>query len=183
MTATQIRTYQGPAPTSAAVAAQAGGGTFAAGAQFWKLTALGWWGESAPSNEATESVALNGSANLTWTLPTGATGVKVYRGTTTNAENALVATLGPVSAWTDTGGAGSAATPPASGAWTGVTKTGALPAKSNVPGGTNPGRGNMLMQGLMSWCAGVGSAAGGTGPLATIGRKEAAAAGWNVQDV
>lgn len=39
--------------------------------------------------------------------------MKVYRGTVTNAENVLVATLGAVVSFTDTGAAGTPATPPA----------------------------------------------------------------------
>lgn len=44
----------------------------------------------------------------------GATGYKVYRGTTAGGQNVLVATLGKVTTYTDTGTAGTASTVPAS---------------------------------------------------------------------
>jgi len=102
-------------PGTLAAAPVAGGGTFAAASYFWKVTGLNANGtESAASAEATASVALNGHANLTWAaLPAGTTGVNVYRGTVTGQENVLVATLGAVVAYTDTGIAGTAAVPPA----------------------------------------------------------------------
>lgn len=106
-------TSQVSPPTGLAVAPVVGGGTFAAGTYFWVVTAQTALGETTVSNEATTAVALNGSANLTWTLPVGpVTHIKVYRGTVAGAENALIATLGAVTAFTDTGAAGSAATPP-----------------------------------------------------------------------
>ena len=102
------------APSGLGAAANVGGGTFAAATYFWKVTGLTASGETTGSNEATVAVALNGTASLTWSaLPAGTTGVKVYRGTVTNTENVLVATLGAVVSYTDTGTAGTAATPPA----------------------------------------------------------------------
>lgn len=101
------------APTGLAVAAVVGGGTFAAGTYFWVITYQSDLGETVASNEVTVAIALNGSANLTWNAPPpGVRHVKVYRGTVAGAENALIATLGVVAAFTDTGTAGSAATPP-----------------------------------------------------------------------
>lgn len=101
------------APSGLAVVAVVGGGTFAAGTYFWVVTATGDLGETVASNEVSVAIALNGSANLTWNAPpTGAKNIKVYRGTVAGAENALIATLGLVTAFTDTGTAGSAATPP-----------------------------------------------------------------------
>lgn len=101
-------------PSGLGAAANVGGGTFAAATYFWKITGLNAAGETTGSAEATVAVALNGTATLTWSaLPAGTTGVKVYRGTVTNAENVLVATLGAVVTYTDTGTAGTAATVPA----------------------------------------------------------------------
>ena len=118
------------APSGLGAAANVGGGTFAAATYFWKITGLSTAGETAASNEATVAVALNGTATLTWSaLPAGTTGVKVYRGTVTNTENVLVATLGAVTAYTDTGTAGPAGSPPAvSSAYTATDSvvTGAL---------------------------------------------------------
>ena len=101
-------------PSTLAAAANTGGGTFAAATYFWKVTGLNAAGETVGSAEATVAVTAGGSASLTWAaLPAGTTGVKVYRGTATGAENVLVATLGAVTAYTDTGGAGVAGSPPA----------------------------------------------------------------------
>ena len=111
---THVLQYQLAAPSTLAASPNVGGGSFAAAAYFWKVTGTDAAGETTGSNEATCSVALNGTASLTWSaLPAQTTGVKVYRGTVTNTENVLVATLGAVVAYTDTGTAGVAATPPA----------------------------------------------------------------------
>ena len=113
-TATFVIEYRLAAPSGLAASPNVGGGTFAAHAYFWVITGTDASGETTGSAEATCSVALNGTASLTWSaLPAGTTGVKVYRGTVTNTENVLVATLGAVVAYTDTGTAGVAATPPA----------------------------------------------------------------------
>ena len=91
-----------------------GGGTFAAATYFWKITGTNVNGETTASNEATVAIALNGTASLTWAaLPAGTTGVRVYRGTVTNTENVLVAILGAVVAYTDTGTSLGAGAPPA----------------------------------------------------------------------
>lgn len=109
-------------PSGLGAAANVGGGTFAAATYFWKITGTNAGGETTGSNEATVAVALNGTATLTWSaLPAGTTGVKVYRGTVTNTENVLVATLGAVVTYTDTGTAGSGATPPVTSPATVVT--------------------------------------------------------------
>lgn len=110
-------------PSGLSVTASTTGGTLTAGPYFWVVTAITAAGETPVSNEVTAT--LTGSTSsvvLKWTLPTGATGVKVYRGTATGAENTLVATLGAVSTYTDTGAAGSAATPPVSDS-TGASET------------------------------------------------------------
>lgn len=101
-------------PSGLAAAAVATGGTFAAGAKYWKITGLSAGGQESPASaEVTATLVLNGSATLTWSaLPAGTTGVNVYRGTAPGAENALVATLGAGVTYTDTGSAGTAATPP-----------------------------------------------------------------------
>ena len=131
-------------PSGLGASANVGGGTFAAATYFWKITGTNAAGETTASNEASVAVALNGTATLTWSaLPAGTTGVKVYRGTVTNTENVLVATLGAVVTYTDTGTAGSGATPPAAGtAFTGTDSivTGSLrdsagPAVTADPGG------------------------------------------------
>lgn len=91
----------------------AAGGTFAAGAYFWKVTTLIAGGiESVGSNEVTATLSLNQQQPINWSAVTGATGYRVYRGVAAGAENVLVATLGTVVTYTDTGIAGTAATTP-----------------------------------------------------------------------
>jgi len=105
------------------------GGTFAAGAYFWKLTALNAKGETLASNEVTVTLAVNGTQVLNWAAVTGATGYRVYRGTVAGSENALVTTLGAVTTYTDTGTAGTTASPP-------TTNTATTGVRWNGPTGT-----------------------------------------------
>lgn len=151
-----------PALSGLAAAAVGSGGTFAAATYFWKVTGTNAAGETTGSNEATVAIVLNGSCNLTWNaLPAGTAGVKVYRGTSSNGENALITTLGAVTSYTDTGSAGSAATPPAAGtAFTGTDSvvTGSLrdsagPAVTADPGGFTtaaPVAGTGAMTGILA---------------------------------
>lgn len=113
--AIQVTSTRLDPPSGLAAAPVVGGGTFAAGTYYWVITFEDDKGETTKSNEATATIALNGSADLTWDAPPQeVTHVKVYRGTATGAEDHLIATLGVVAAYTDTGTAGSAATPPTS---------------------------------------------------------------------
>jgi hypothetical protein len=80
------------------------GGTLPAGATYWKVTATAAGGEGIGSNEVTATLTgATSSQPLTWTTVTGATGYNVYRGTAAGAETILVAKLGVVTAYTDTG--------------------------------------------------------------------------------
>jgi len=88
------------------------GGTFAAATYFWVVTAINESGESLVSNEITSAIAINGTAPMSWPAIAQATGYKVRRGTATGVENKLVATLGAVTSYTDTGTAGTADTLP-----------------------------------------------------------------------
>ena len=134
MAATNVRLLPGatPSPTGAAAAAVGTGGTFAAATYFWKVTFVTDWGETEASNEATVAVVLNGSATISWTLPTNAPPIRqvnAYRGTSTGNENALVASALPTggldyvtaTSLTDTGAAGVAQTPPATTTFVPVT--------------------------------------------------------------
>lgn len=122
------------APSGLTLGTAAAGGTFAAGTYFWKVTATSATGETIGSNEVTATLALNATQPLTWALPVGATGIKVYRGTAANSQDVLVATLGAVTSYTDTGAAGTAGSVPgASTTLPGYTK---LTAHDNA--GLNP---------------------------------------------
>lgn len=90
------------------------GGTLAAGTYYWVVTAVNANGETPPSNEVTATVTgTTSSVALSWAAQTGATSYNIYRGTAAGAESALVGTATGTS-YTDTGSAGSAATPPSS---------------------------------------------------------------------
>lgn len=89
------------------------GGTLAAGQTYWKITAINAQGETVGSNEVT--ALLTGATStqvLSWATVPSATGFRVYRGTAPGAENKLVATLGVVTTYTDTGAAGTTASVP-----------------------------------------------------------------------
>lgn len=142
------------APAGLAVAAVGSGGTFAAATYFWKITYRTRFGETAGSNEATVAIALNGSANLTWTAPPfGTIAVRIYRGTVTNTENILVAEVaGTATAFTDTN-LGSAGTPPAVGTFASITTTAAgMTAKSSTGlAGLNGGQLNQALRAINYW--------------------------------
>lgn len=101
-----------PVPELTLGATAGTGGTFTAGATFWKITAINASGESMPSNEVTATLTATSTQVLNWGAVTGATGYKVYRGTAAGQENVLVTTLGTVTTYTDTGTAGTASTLP-----------------------------------------------------------------------
>jgi len=101
------------APTGLAVTGSTTGGTLTAGSYYWVITAVNT-NESANSNEVSATLTgTTASASLTWTAVTGATGYKIYRGTTGGGENILVTTItsGSTVTYTDIG-SGTSATPP-----------------------------------------------------------------------
>jgi hypothetical protein len=79
------------------------GGFFAAGAYFWKVTALNKNGETVGSNEVTATLTIGQQQVLNWGAVTGATAYTVFRGTSAGAENTAVAYLGAVTTFTDRG--------------------------------------------------------------------------------
>jgi hypothetical protein len=84
------------------------------------LTALVPNGETLPSTEVSAlTTGSTSSVSLTWPTPSGggATGFRLYRGIAPGAENVLVAAIvnGAIRAFTDTGAATVAATPPTTG--------------------------------------------------------------------
>lgn len=101
------------APTLTLGTTSTTGGTLAAGATYWKVTAKASGGETLGSNEVTATLTGSTSSQpLSWTAPNGATSYNIYRGTAPGAENVLVATVTGTS-YTDTGTSVSAATVPA----------------------------------------------------------------------
>lgn len=101
-------------PSTLTQTPSASGGSFAAGTYFWVITATTAAGESTKSNEISTTFTGSASSNaLAWTQVLGATGYKVYRGTTAGGEGALITTIGSGATitYTDTGTAGSAGTP------------------------------------------------------------------------
>lgn len=102
---------EAPAITLGAVTAA--GGTFAAGTYYWRLTALTERGETDGSNEVSATLALNDSQTINWTAIEGATGYRLYRGNAPGGQNVLVAEVGEVTTYTDTGSAGTASAVPA----------------------------------------------------------------------
>ncbi|GGH93745.1 phage tail tube protein [Arthrobacter liuii] len=105
------------APTLTLGATATTGGTLPAGATYWKITATATGGEGVGSNEVTATLTGSTSSQpLSWTAVTGASGYNIYRGTAAGAENILVASVGTVTTYTDTGAAGTAGTPPTTAA-------------------------------------------------------------------
>lgn len=90
------------------------GGTFAAGAYFWKLTATNSGGETIGSNELTATLTASQKQPINWTAVTGANGYRLYRGTAAGAENVLVAVIagGSTATYTDLGAVGTNASVP-----------------------------------------------------------------------
>lgn len=111
------------APTANAPSTATTGGSLAAATYYYKVTALGASGETIGSNEV--SIATTGTTStvtVTWGAITGATGYRVYRGTTTGGQNVYYAP-GNVTTFTDTGAANTAGTVPASNTAVSSTNT------------------------------------------------------------
>jgi len=134
-------------PPTISLGTATSGGAFVAGTYFWVVTAIGTNGESVASNEVTATLTSNQEQPISWSATGGATGYNVYRGTATGAENKLIATLGAVMTYTDTGTAGTTQSPPTGVGPFNVTFTGALAgtqlepiqlAQNNLTGGTDP---------------------------------------------
>jgi hypothetical protein len=87
------------------------GGTFTAGTKYWKVTATNANGETLPSNEVSATLTSTSTQVINWTTIAGATNYNIYRGTIPGQENVLVATVGAVTTYTDTGATGTAQQP------------------------------------------------------------------------
>jgi hypothetical protein len=109
------------APTSLTVIPAGTGGALHAGPYFYKVTATMTNGETLGSNEVTSGV-MTGTTNkvtLNWVAPPngGATGYRIYRGTSVGQENVLVGIVmdGLTTTFDDVGGATTPATIPSTG--------------------------------------------------------------------
>jgi len=99
-----------PAPTGLVGTASSTGGSLATGTYFYKVTALNANGETLPSNEIGVAVTgPTGSVSLTWGAVPGATGYRVYRGTSAGGENVFYAST--TNSFVDTNAAGTPGTP------------------------------------------------------------------------
>jgi len=90
-----------------------GGGSFAASTYYWVVSAVSASGETIASNEITNTfTAVNGSIVLTWTTITAASSYHLYRGTSSGAENHVIATVAAgTTTYTDTGTTGTSLSP------------------------------------------------------------------------
>src|SRR3546814_12339739 len=116
-----MRRYAGRAmPVNAGFATATTRGTIAAGTHFYRVSGLdGAGGETLASAETSQvTTGATSTVTVNWTKVTGATGYKVY-GRATGAEQ-LIATVGDVATYTDTGS---------------VTPAGALPDRQSVVSG------------------------------------------------
>jgi hypothetical protein len=107
-------TQQAAAPVANTPTTSTTGGTLAAGTYFYVVTAILSTGETVASNEVSITTTGTTSSNtITWTAPLGmtVTGYRVYRGTSTGAENVFYAP-GNVLTFTDTNAASTGGTPP-----------------------------------------------------------------------
>lgn len=124
---TQVIAAALAAPVLAAPTTATTGGTLAAATYYYKATAINAIGETVGSAEV--NIATTGSTStvgLSWAAITGATGYKIYRATTAGGQStspALLASLGTVTTYTDTGAAVEAGAVPASNTTATTTNT------------------------------------------------------------
>lgn len=110
-------------PVLTSVTTSTTGGTFAAGTYFYVVTAIFPQGESTKSNELSVVTTGTTSSNtVNWGAVAGATGYRVYRGTTTGGQNTYFV-VGAVTTFLDTGAAGTAGTPPTATVVNGIVFT------------------------------------------------------------
>lgn len=105
---------QTPIAAPAITVGSISGGSFTAGTYYWKLTSTNAAGESLGSAEVSLAMTSGQTAVVSWAAVNGATGYKLYRGTTAGGENVRIATItnGSTITYNDTGTAGTSATVP-----------------------------------------------------------------------
>lgn len=148
-------------PANLTATAVATGGTFAANTYYWKVVAITSGGDTIGSNEATAVIVNNGSANLAWTATPGATGYRVYRATSTGGQitsPALVASIGNVLVYVDTGSAVGAGRVQVTPGGTQVTFANALGANDGTLATVKP----LISQNEVQTITTTGTPAGGT---------------------
>jgi len=84
----------------------AGAGTLAAGTYYYRLSAINATGETVPGPVNSFTALANTGVTLTWPTVTNATGYKIYgRSDSTGLNLLLIASVGLVNSWTDSGAA------------------------------------------------------------------------------
>jgi hypothetical protein len=130
-----------PTPTGLVAVGSGSGGTLASATYYYKVTALNGSGETVGSSEASYvATGSTSSISLSWTAVPGATSYKIYRGTTTGAENHYF--VSTVASFVDTGSSAGTA--------------GAIPVSNTAVG---PG---ILVAGDLSTYVGYNLLSGGT---------------------
>lgn len=104
------------APTSPSASQGGLNGNLAAATYYYVITATNAAGETTPSSEVSCVVdgVIGDSANISWSSVIGATGYKVYRGTSAGSENTLIASGITEAFVNDQGGLNISASPPVS---------------------------------------------------------------------
>lgn len=99
------------APTQNAPSTSTTGGTLAAATYYYKVSALNAQGETLPSNEQSQITTGTTSSNtINWTAVTGATSYRIYRGTSTGAQNVYYTSAAGTTSFLDTGAAATSGT-------------------------------------------------------------------------
>jgi trimeric autotransporter adhesin len=85
-------------PTQVSAGIVSAGGALSTATYYYKVTATNSLGETTGSNEESIAVTAGEIATVNWDAVPTATGYKIYRGTVTNTENTLIATIDSASA-------------------------------------------------------------------------------------
>ena len=122
-----------PAPMLNAASLTAGGSLTSGTTYYYELTAINAFGETTASNEVpTTPTTGNQTVSLSWAAVNGATGYNLYRGTSAGGENVLVAALGGVTSYSDTGAPTTVGSPPNSNTSATTAGTVSLPDANGV---------------------------------------------------